>query len=262
MVNESILFEASQKQYLEKDFNPVDDSLLNKNNINKEDWVNTFKNFNLNHKNVVIVDNGLYSTLYYIGEYVATEIFPIIDILNNNEEWGLQRVCKREDFYKKMFENEEYQAIFHPEFNPLSLYYFIKNHKRINKKYLYNIFAICYQSISFGFNDIPKELYDEVFKYSPDVNTVIKHLKEDYPNKEYSAEDELIIYRSQGSKSTPVEKAYSWTTDYNFAKRFQNYNKGIILKGTVKIKDIIDYLPNGEYEVLVNHKDVFSLSTI
>lgn len=209
-----------------------------------------------------MVNNGIYNTLYYIGEYVATEVYPIINIFEDSKESQLDMVNKREECFKKIFESEEYGLMFHPEFNPLALYYFIKYYKKINKEKLYDIFLICYQSISFGFDNIPSELYDEVFKYAPDTKNVINHIKEDYPNSCFEDNDKLIIYRSQGSKSTPLEKAYSWTTDYNVAKRFQKYNNGIILKGKIKIKNIIDYLPDCEHELLGHYKDIEFISVI
>lgn len=73
-------------------------------------------------------------------------------------------------------------------------------------------------------------------------------------------QDRLTVYRGEGSKSTFVEEAHSWTLDKNravfFATRFDE--EGIVYTGTVARSDVMAYL-EGEEEVLVSWFRVFDV---
>ena len=71
-----------------------------------------------------------------------------------------------------------------------------------------------------------------------------------------TTDDYLTIYRGQGSKSLDIRKAKSWSLSYEVANRFAVFSNGELLEGKVKVSDIIDYIPGGEEEVLVNYKDI------
>ena len=66
----------------------------------------------------------------------------------------------------------------------------------------------------------------------------------------------MTIYRGEGSKSTPYEKSFSWTTSYKaacfFACRIPSLENSRIIPAHVSKCDIIEYVPNDEEkEVLV-----------
>lgn len=66
----------------------------------------------------------------------------------------------------------------------------------------------------------------------------------------------MTIYRGEGSKSTPYEKSFSWTTSYKaacfFACRIPSLENSRIITAHVSKCDIIEYFPNDEEkEVLV-----------
>lgn len=250
------LFESANNQYLLEEMKKVDEGVLEKYKIDKVEWYSIFKEFNLNPDNVYLDVSGIFSKMYYIGDYVATEIIPMIESLRS-DLGGLPTVIKREESFKNMFDEKKYELVFFNEYNPMALHFFLKNYKKIEKEGLYSSFVTMYQSISYGFNKIPQEVFDEVFKYAPSNDKIIKVLTEDFKeNSElgYSinvTEDtELIIYRSQGDKSMPLQKSYSWSLSLPFVKRYTEFNKGKIYEGKIKVKDIIDYCGGGEREVL------------
>jgi len=64
------------------------------------------------------------------------------------------------------------------------------------------------------------------------------------------------IYRGQNTKSTPYQKAFSWTIDKEkakfFATRFDKY-KGELYEAMIKIEDVLAYIDQrGESEVIVD----------
>lgn len=66
----------------------------------------------------------------------------------------------------------------------------------------------------------------------------------------------MTIYRGEGSKSTPYEKSFSWTTSYKvacfFACRIPSLENSRIITAHINKSDIIEYfLDDEEKEVLV-----------
>lgn len=253
------MFQYSNQQSLKNELIKVDEKFLLKYGIDFKEWCQVFKDFNLNPDNVYYQSSD-FSKFYYLGEYVATDIFPDIEMLKD-EFWGLNKVIKREESFEKMFKNKEYSLIFHPEYNPMALYYFFKLYKDIEKNELYETFIDLYQNISYGFDKIPEEIYEEVLKHSPSTEKVIKRLNEDI-QEEVDADTELTIYRSQGEKSTPIEKSFSWTLSLEIAERFAKFCDGKVYQGNVKVSDIIDYLAGGEKEVLVRYENIYNIDII
>lgn len=95
-----------------------------------------------------------------------------------------------------------------------------------------------YSLTEYGFQRITPELLMDIYK----------------DHKQTELTGEIIIYRGYTDKSTPLKRAYSWTTEKKvaewFAKRFDN--KGKIAKAKVKSENILDFInERNEYEVLV-----------
>lgn len=261
------MFEIANRQSLLGELTKVDGKLLKSYKIDKSEWDNIFKEYNLNPDNVYLDKNDMFNKMLYLGEYVASEIYPDINFLRS-EFGGLPKVVAREKNFKKMFDDKDYSPIFFSEYNPMPLYYFLKNYELIDKDSLYTAFISMYQTISYGFDKIPKEIYEEVFKYAPSTEEIIEKLEEDMIddklkndyNVKIDEDTPLVIYRSQGDKSLPLESAYSWSLDLGFIRRYTGFNNGVIYSAKVKVKDIIDYLPGGEKEVLVPFDKLYDVS--
>jgi hypothetical protein len=115
---------------------------------------------------------------------------------------------------------------------------------------LYSLFLDLYRTSDFGFSALKEDDLQKVFagKSQKQKQDTIKRLS--------SLPDVVTIYRGEGSKSTPYEKSFSWTTSYKaacfFACRIPSLENSRIITAHVSKCDIIEYFPNDEEkEVLV-----------
>jgi hypothetical protein len=75
----------------------------------------------------------------------------------------------------------------------------------------------------------------------------------------------VTLHRGEGDRSTPLDKAWSWTTDINWANFFatrMSENIARIYTATVPKNKIAEYIGGGEYECLVSPKDITVVDTI
>ncbi len=251
------LFEELNQQPLLEELTKADKTIIEKYGMGYDKFCSILTESGLDPKNVYLMQNQIFNVLLYVGEYAATDIIVCEDAVLGGI-FHISHAKDRDEAFKKLFLEKKYDMVFHSEFNRLALHYFLKHYKKIDKEYLYDTFIECFQSISYGFGKIPKEVYEEVFSNPPSRQSVIERLKEDL-NGVVTDKTKLTIFRSQGTKSTPIEDAYSWTLSLEFARKFQSFNEGKIYKGNVLVKNIIDYLGGGEKEVLVAYKHIYNI---
>lgn len=115
---------------------------------------------------------------------------------------------------------------------------------------LYALFLDFYRISDFGFSSLSENDLQKVFAGKSQKQ------KQDTEKKLSSLPDVVTIYRGEGSKSTPYEKSFSWTTSYKaacfFACRIPSLENSRIITAHVSKCDIIEYFPNDEEkEVLV-----------
>lgn len=115
---------------------------------------------------------------------------------------------------------------------------------------LYVLFLDLYRTSDFGFSSLSENGLQKVFAGKSQKQ------KQDTEKKLFSLPDVVTIYRGEGSKSTPYEKSFSWTTSYKaacfFACRIPSLENSRIITAHVSKCDIIEYFPNDEEkEVLV-----------
>lgn len=254
------VFEYSHQQYLKDELIKIDDVILASFKIEPKKWNEVFDRYNLSTNNAYFQSGALFPKAYYLGEYSATEIALDLKLLES-EFFGLKKIEDRENYFKQMFLAEQYELCFHPEFNPLALFYFLKHFKNINNSKVYEAFLGLYENINFGFGKIPPSIYDEIFKFAPTTDAIIKKLQDD--GVEITSPDAILtIYRGQGEKSTSIDKTFSWTLSKTTAKRFADFCKGSLYQAKVKVDDIIDYLQGGEKEVLVDYKNLTGVTLL
>lgn len=94
-----------------------------------------------------------------------------------------------------------------------------------------------YTALNYGFSNHDKQIVDYVMARS----------------KRRKGIKSLIIYRGEGTKSTPTEQAYSWTTDLNIALWFAARGVGKrVLKADALIEDIAFFVDNrNEHEIII-----------
>lgn len=115
---------------------------------------------------------------------------------------------------------------------------------------LYALFLDFYRTSDFGFSALKEDNLQKVFSGKSQKQ------KQNTEKKLSSLPDVVTIYRGEGSKSTPYEKSFSWTTSYKaacfFACRIPSLENSRIITAHVSKCDIIEYFPNDEEkEVLV-----------
>lgn len=115
---------------------------------------------------------------------------------------------------------------------------------------LYALFLDFYRTSDFGFSALKEENLQKVFSGKSQKQ------KQNTEKKLSSLPDIVTIYRGEGSKSTPYEKSFSWTTSYKaacfFACRIPSLENSRIITAHINKSDIIEYFPDDEEkEVLV-----------
>lgn len=110
---------------------------------------------------------------------------------------------------------------------------------------LYALFLDFYRTSDFGFSSLSENGLQKVFAG-----------KSQKQKKLSSLPDVVTIYRGEGSKSTPYEKSFSWTTSCKaacfFACRIPSLENSRIITAHINKSDIIEYFPDDEEkEVLV-----------
>ncbi|ACL77258.1 hypothetical protein [Ruminiclostridium cellulolyticum] len=124
----------------------------------------------------------------------------------------------------------------------------------------YKAFFNVYTRAEYNFKALTIKILDALKKLRPD--SVIQELSKYADDKGY-----ITIYRGECTKSTPVNKALSWSLDKDraewFARRFLfGDNVGYVYSAKVKINDVIGYY-NGrdESEVIVRYKYLMLISS-
>lgn len=113
-----------------------------------------------------------------------------------------------------------------------------------------HFFLDFYRTSDFGFSALKEENLQKVFSGKSQKQ------KQNTEKKLSSLPDIVTIYRGEGSKSTPYEKSFSWTTSYKaacfFACRIPSLENSRIITAHINKSDIIEYFPDDEEkEVLV-----------
>lgn len=114
------------------------------------------------------------------------------------------------------------------------------------KEEQYSIFLSEYLSSSFGFNNLNKNFVTKMFESKTEKDII----KTEEAIKDFN--EELIVYRGEGSKSTPYNKTYSWTLNRKIATLFLSSSdeKARLITGKIKKKDILEYIKREE-EILI-----------
>jgi hypothetical protein len=124
----------------------------------------------------------------------------------------------------------------------------------INDKDKYSVFRDIYTRLEYGFNYIGKEFIEEILTYKKKSKSLNSKL-----NKICDKDGYVTVYRGLGLKSTPVEEAYSWTTNLYtalfFATRFND--NGTVYTAKIHKNKVIDYIESRrEYEILTKYEDL------
>lgn len=214
---------------------------------------NTFKNYDININN-----------FYYQANYGFVRIFYvyngfIMDInINKNIMSIVENIKELEsDFNSYFIEGAEMPPFFFIRatnlFRP-QMMEFIADY--IREEDLINAIKDFQKSSDYNSNNFSLELMTKAFEGS--VELINDFIIEDY----------VTLYRGVGSKSTPLDEAYSWTLNIDVAKFFATRAMGTedniddikVYKALVPKKYIIGVVVDSEEEVLINPNCIDEIS--
>ena len=158
------------------------------------------------------------------------------------------RIEKVENHLDNLVKTKQYERLFFMIDKRITLDFYISSFDDIPDDQKYDCFEDIYSRSEYGFSNMDKDFFLNIFKYKPKVD-LSENIKPD--------DNGLVkIYRGQNTKSTPYQKAFSWTIDKEkaifFATRFDKYG-GELYEAMVKFEDILAYIDRrGESEVIIN----------
>lgn len=123
---------------------------------------------------------------------------------------------------------------------------------------IYALFSNVYFSTDLGFSEFGTELTRYVIRQRTKESIV------EACNTIEKLPEKIRLYRGEGSKSTPHERAFSWTLDINrayfFACRFGN-DDARILTAEANKEDVIEFITNrNENEIFIDPQNVNIIS--
>lgn len=186
------------------------------------------------------------SPFWYVDGFVYIELMGldkgVLEFMQVKE-----RLEAQSSKLKEHWDSKNYSSFFLLMESKFSMDFFLNNYKQIPKDKLYKVFQSLYVSSDYGFGDIKKEIITYMFSLNKD-KSFKKNLNAD-------KDGFLAIYRGTSTKSNSVEKAYSWTLNFNtalfFATRF-NGEDAKVYKAKIHIDNVVDFITRrNEDEILL-----------
>lgn len=196
----------------------------------------------------IYYNNGFIKAYYFDKrEYI---LFPIQSFTANDTMRSNEDIITLINNQREWIQNDKFDCVILHLSERLRMEYL---HILIadNISNVYNLFKYFFSYSEHG--------YGSTALTSSDIKKLI-NLKTDKEKKETTKQlnDEVIIYRGVGDKSTPLNQAYSWTLDINVAYFFAYYYSNDnckIYKAKVDKEKIIEYFAE-EKECFVLPEDV------
>ena len=146
---------------------------------------------------------------------------------------------------KQLFAEHKYTLYYANIPDAVKVYDFEKKYKKIPAEYILDAWTSIYSRLNYGFSVWNPEVLSYVFQAAKKRN-------------KNSSSKMITVYRGEGTKSTPIDKAYSWTTNINVALAFACHGEGqCVWKAEVPESCIITTIQErGEDEVILEPKSV------
>lgn len=192
-------------------------------------------------------------TLFAPVVYFHNGLFLEINALDDDylRDFQVKKVIELNlQILDKHREEENYEQLFIHMDSKIRIMMFKEWFDQIPDEKLYDVFILIYTHADYGFTQIGKEYFSRIVqcRSTEQKHQMIKDLKDKMDKDGF-----VTIYRGVSSKSTPLDQAYSWTTQINtavrFATRFSEIGK--VYTAKVHIDDIVAYITHrDEYEVI------------
>lgn len=218
----------------------------------------------------VFYQKDLFSSICYMNKekmlYRNLPLYP--DNSQGEIKWTTMEIEDSEEetlklFIKvneEMFDKGEYTTLLNNCPHQIAFEMFKDSIDILPKEIVFNLFNELYNISDFGFSTLDCNTIKKIYGLMPikekeNINKLIK----DWP-------EEINIYRGQGDKSTPTDKAFSWSVSEDVAYRFatmRSPKSSEVIYGKVYKKDILNYTNRrNEEEVIVlpeNVRDVHKI---
>lgn len=248
------------KDYLSEELVQVDKDYITKNGIDYDKWVeeNEKLGLDINKYKYLLNPNIMDSIyIYYFGEKVASKVM-FNPTMAFDETFGIKIVAERE----RLYANDNNNLRFHPEFNQFALYYFLKDYKEIEIDNIYEIFECLYLSITEdGIDKIPSEVIDYVTQYNPYTTCEIVDKVNNCLNIDSKEDDIVTIYKYIDKDKINFKNDLGWFLNEE-SLEIDNIKEGLILKGEIKIKDILAVNDINYGYIFAKYNDVKNISII
>lgn len=196
---------------------------------------------------------GLFPEVVYFNRdtYVIVKLTGAILMQTPKEELEKHIESLAKDIKKDGL--EKHQFLIPSEFQISLMNYYLNTHSIHD----YSSFIELYMHNEYNFSQLSRDKLNKIFQQPHD------RIGQKFIN---SLSDVVTIYRGEGDKSTPVDKALSWTLSKEVAFFFacKNSNTGSsIYTAQIKREAILDYLDDrNEKEILAFPEDVTILNRI
>ena len=190
---------------------------------------------------------------HYSKVYVNKENGNIVPILELNSDFMRNAISKRNEHINELIKENNFEDIIYLCDGQFALMCYEILDPIIPFEKKYDCFMSAYTRSDYNFENASVNL---------DINKILDMKRLDFDQKlelkKICNSDLITIYRAQGSKSTDLEKAISWTIDLDIARKFAKVHNlegdGVIYKAKVNIDDITDYITDrGEREIIVSN---------
>lgn len=214
-----------------------------------DEFINYIDSKGLDWHNFKIVDGRTLYYAYYVEEENGVYVeCPSLEknflemVMCANNTW-LDSIEHRRRDAKKLFDTKRYEALFCRIATGFRIHHFLRVYKDIDPEYVYSTWEYVYSSVDYD-GVIAPEVLDYIEKFAPNKRPL---------------EEVITVYRGVGSKSTPLDKTLSWTTDINVAIKFMSnaLDGAGVWVGEVKSDDIVSMIDlRDEKEVIIRSEDV------
>ena len=197
----------------------------------------------------IYVTNASFENIFYVeqenGVYISisplsAEYLDLMDFVT--------RLPAIRDEQKRLLQEKNYDMFYFYMPKAMQVFDFEHRYKQIETEKVADVLMQIYSRLDFGFSQLNPDVISYVASYAPKIDSKKK----------------ITIYRGEGTNSTPLEKAYSWTTDFNVALWFAVKGCGKQLwRAQVEERDIM-FRPafrKGEHEVIVAPDKIQNLAS-
>lgn len=195
------------------------------------------------------------NALYFNEETMAVCYLPFIGLLIDGKISSPERMQKAVKVSEKQAAEKDFlrSVMCMPDEMKFSYLEMLAEKYGADIPDFYDMFFSVYKSMDYGFGSVSTKVVETAMsvRTEKDVVKLNEKLKE--------LPDVITVYRGGNTASARPEEAYSWTTNINVANFFaarRGTGDGYIVTAEANKKDIIEYFPESEQEIIISPQNV------